>query len=210
MSRRPTAYFDELDDAERAASLHAALVDRPHTDDVWVFAYGSLIWRPCFAYVERSTAMLVGYRRNFSAWTLKARGTPAAPGLALALEEADGICRGVAYRLAPNDVFAGLETLWAREMLTSIYRPRWLQIAVDGRAVSAICFIADKSDAQYAGALPMTEQAAIIATAHGELGSCRDYLANTVTELAALGISEPELAALLQNVDIVAASLPPG
>ena len=207
-TRCPTAYFEERSDADRAASLRAMLADRPNTDGVWVFAYGSLIWRPCFAHVERLTATLAGYRRRFSVWTLIARGTPAAPGLALALEEGDGVCHGVAYRLAPSYVLAGLEALWAREMLTSIYRPRWLTVAVDDRAVPAISFVVDTADAQYAGALPRAEQAAIIAAAHGKLGSCRDYLANTVAELAALGIDEPGLTGLLREVDAIAARTP--
>ena len=204
-TRRPTTYFEELSDADRTARLHAMLADRPKTDDVWVFAYGSLIWRPCFAYVERLKATLAGYRRRLSVWTLIARGTPAAPGLALALEEGDGACHGVAYRLAPSYALAGLEALWAREMLTSIYRPRWLTVTVDARAVTAISFVVEKADAQYAGALPTAEQAAIIAAAHGKFGSCRDYLANTVAELAVLGIDEPGLTALLQDVDAIAA-----
>ena len=204
-TRRPSTYFEELSDADRTTRLHAMLADRPNTDDVWVFAYGSLIWRPCFAYVERLKATLAGYRRRFSVWTLIARGTPAAPGLALALEEGDGVCHGVAYRLAPSHALAGLEALWAREMLTSIYRPRWLTVTVDARAVTAISFVVEKTNAQYAGALPTAEQAAIIAAAHGKLGSCRDYLANTVAELAMLGIDEPGLTALLQEVDAIAA-----
>ena len=204
-TKRPSTYFEELSDADRTTRLHAMLADRPNTDDVWVFAYGSLIWRPCFAYVERVKATLAGYRRRFSVWTLIARGTPAAPGLALALEEGDGACHGVAYRLAPSNALAGLEALWAREMLTSIYRPRWLTVTVDNHAVTAISFVVKKADAQYAGALPTAEQAAIIAAAHGKLGSCRDYLANTVAELAMLGIDEPGLTALLQEVDAIAA-----
>lgn len=148
--------------------------------------------------------MLAGYCRTFSVWTLKARGTPAAPGLGLALEEADGTCHGVAYRLAAADAPAGLKALWEREMLTSIYLPRWLTLTVDGGPINAITFVADTTNVQYAGPLPVAEQAAIIAAAHGELGSCRDYLANTVAELAALGIDEPDLAALLRQVDAIA------
>ncbi|MHA1566134.1 MAG: gamma-glutamylcyclotransferase, partial [Alphaproteobacteria bacterium] len=102
-TKRPTTYFDELSDTERAASLQAMLACRPKADDIWVFAYGSLIWRPCFNYVTRSRAVLDGYRRRFSIWTLIARGTPAAPGLALALEAGDGACHGVAYCLTPGD-----------------------------------------------------------------------------------------------------------
>ncbi len=59
-TKRPMTFFEELSDADRTAGLHAMLADRPNTDDVWVFAYGSLIWRPCFAYVERLKATLAG------------------------------------------------------------------------------------------------------------------------------------------------------
>ncbi len=204
-TRRPTTCFEELSDADRAASLRGMLAVRPNTDDVWVFAYGSLIWRPCFAYVERLKATLTGYQRRFSVWTLIARGTPAAPGLGLALEEGNGACHGVAYRLAPKCALAGLDNLWAREMLTSIYHPRWLTVTVDRREITAIAFVVDKANVQYAGVLPTAERAAIIAAAHGKLGSCRDYLANTVAELATLRIDEPELKALLQEVDAIAA-----
>ncbi len=204
-TRRPTTYFEELSDADRAASLRAMLAVRPDTDDIWVFAYGSLIWRPCFVYAERLKATLTGYQRRFSVWTLIARGTPAAPGLGLALEEGHGACHGVAYRLAPECALAGLENLWAREMLTSIYHPRWLTVTVDLREITAITFVVDKANVQYAGVLPTAERAAIIAAAHGKLGGCRDYLANTVAELATLRIDEPDLTALLQEVDAITA-----
>ena len=204
-AKAPMACFEELSDADRKASLHAMLAERPASGEIWVFAYGSLIWRPCFDYAERLTAALAGYRRRFSVWTVIARGTPATPGLALALEAGDGACRGVAFRLAPSHALAGLESLWARELLTTIYRPRWLTVTVEARPVTAITFVVEKSDAQYAGVLPAAEQAAIIAAAQGKLGSCRDYLANTVAELAALGIDEAWMTALLREVDAIAA-----
>ncbi len=204
-AKAPTACVEELSDADRKARLQAMLAERPDSGEVWVFAYGSLIWRPCFEYAERLKATLAGYRRRFGVWTVIARGTPATPGLALALEEGDGTCQGVTFRLAPDHALAGLESLWARELLTSIYRPRWLTVTAEDRAVTAISFVVKKADAQYAGALPAAEQAAIIAAAQGKLGSCRDYLANTVAELAALGIDEPWMTALLREVDAIAA-----
>ncbi len=205
-TKRPSDYFEELTAAARAASLRATLAARPTQAEIWVFAYGSLIWRPCFDHAERHAATLADYRRRFSVWTLIARGSPAAPGLALALEAAAGHrCHGVAYCLDPNTATAGLEALWQREMLTSIYQPRWVSVALAGRVVPAIGFVADPTDPQYAGTLSPAEQAALIATAHGQFGSCRDYLANTVAELATLGIEEPELSALLRAVDALAA-----
>ena len=203
-TKRPTATFEELSDAARAASLRATLASAPPSGEVWVFAYGSLIWRPCFDHVERRAASLAGYARRFSVWTLIARGSPAAPGLALALEAAAGHCYGVAYRLAPATVEAGLQALWAREMLTSIYRPHWLPVAIDGRLLPAITFVAEPTDPQYAGRLPAAEQAEIIAGARGKHGSCRDYLANTVAELAAFGVEDAGLTDLLRRVDAIA------
>ena len=203
--KRPVSYFRELSDDERSASLNAMVAGLAETDSVWVFAYGSLMWRPGFTYAERSKATLAGYRRRFSVWTVLARGTPAAPGLALALEEGDGVCHGVAYRLGPGERKAGLETLWLREMLTSVYRPRWVEVSVGRLATPAIVFVVNKTDEQYAGDLPKAEQASLIAAAHGRLGSCRDYLADTVAELSPHGIEEPELAMLLREVDAIRA-----
>ena len=71
---------------------------RDHHGDLWVFGYGSLIWRPGFDYVERLPALLKGAHRALCVFSHSHRGTPDMPGLVLGLDHG-GACRGVAFRV---------------------------------------------------------------------------------------------------------------
>ena len=173
----------------------------PNPAETWVFAYGSLIWDPCFAHVERRPATIEGYRRAFNIWTVLARGTPEIPGLGLGIEAGGDGCRGVAYRMDPAHEHDGLKVLWRREMFTGIYRPHWLTVDADGKTQHAIVFVVVADHPQYAGALGPDATAEIIARASGELGPCRDYLANTCRGLADVGIDDGDLRDLLARVD---------
>src|SRR5689334_23181773 len=93
----PNAGF--LTNDERAASLGALLGERMGRQDIWIFAYGSLIWNPLIHFVEQRGARLHGWHRRFCLWTAAGRGTPERPGLFLSLERG-GSCRGVAFRIA--------------------------------------------------------------------------------------------------------------
>ena len=186
--------------AARAASLAATRAAAPADGEVWVFAYASLMWNPCFTYCETRKAVLHGYARRFCIWTALARGTPERPGLGLGLEAAAASCSGLAFRLTARDLDAGLQALWEREMLTGIYAPCWLELATDDGPVTAIAFVVDPSRPQYAGTLSPERAAAIIASAEGKFGSCRDYLENTVTALREAGFPDPDLEALEEAV----------
>lgn len=192
--------FRRLTDAMREESLRATLAAAPQGDEVWVFAYGSLMWNPGFPYVERRPGTLYGYRRRLSVWSSRARGTPEKPGLGLGLEPGGGHCRGIVYRVDPKAIDEALKAIWEREMTTAIYQPHWIPVETDEGNVTAIAFVVDREHPQYAGTLPQHEMVAIIAEARGKYGPCREYLANTVRELAALGIDEPEFNALLSLV----------
>ena len=98
-------------DTMRRATLAAAAPDQ----DIWLFAYGSLIWNPAFHFAERRTARLHGYHRQFCLWTNLGRGTSSAPGLLLGLEPGSS-CRGVAFRIAASQVEEETAIVWAREM----------------------------------------------------------------------------------------------
>ena len=192
--------FAELSDAARDRGRRETLAGLSTGDPLWVFGYGSLLWRPPFEPQARLPASVSGYRRRFRIWTVKARGTPACPGLGLGLEPGDGGCDGVALRLSSRGRDAALEALWEREMLTGIYAPRWLEIATAEGSLIALAFVVDPAHPQYAGPLPIEQQAERIATAAGELGPCREYLASTVATLASLGIREPYLERLTSLV----------
>lgn len=180
--------------------MRETLQQVPELDDVWVFAYGSLMWNPCFAVAERHHATLHGYSRTFSMFTVEARGTPDQPGLGLALQPG-GICDGFVLRIDADTRDAGLESLWAREMLTGVYSPTWVPVTAPGKDITAITFVANTAHVQYAGNIPLREQARLIRGAHGKFGSCRDYLADTVAALQAVGVEDAHMIELLELVD---------
>ena len=197
-----------LNEAELVASREAAMRQRP-AGPVWVFGYGSLIWNPAFAPAARRRALLRGYRRAFCFWTVSARGTPERPGLGLGLEASAGACcRGVALRIAGGTEAADLETLWAREMYSAVYRPTWVSLiptaTIRGEEeiapFVALTFIADSSHPQYCPPLSDAQKARIIAGASGSFGPCADYLENIVEHLAEAGEPDAELEALLGRV----------
>jgi cation transport protein ChaC len=112
-----------LSDEALAESLAATLARRPSGAGWWVFAYGSLLWNPLFPFAEARPATLRGVHRSFCLWSKASRGTCDEPGLVLGLEPG-GACRGVVYRLPPQNVKAELALLWRREMVTGAYRAR--------------------------------------------------------------------------------------
>lgn len=193
--------FVELSPAARARSLAQTLAERPPAEPLWVFAYGSLLWRPCFRPVARRPGVVRGYRRGFCVWTVQARGTPEHPGLGLGLEPGAGRCAGALLGLGPAGREAALAALWERELLTGVYRPRWLAVESGGQWLTALAFVVDRAHPQYAGPLDLGEQARRIAGAAGRLGTCYEYLAGTVSALEGEGIADPELHELLGRVE---------
>lgn len=187
---------------ERQRSLAETLRRAPRSGRIRVFAYGSLIWNPCFEAAKSRRATLEGYCRRFSVWSVHSRGTPENPGLGLALERCEGArCEGVLFTLPPGAGAAALEPLWEREMWASIYRPEWVEVGAGEEILAALTFVADPGHPQYAGILPAEAEAALIASASGKFGSCRDYLALTVGALKDAGLADPGLDALLGAVD---------
>jgi cation transport protein ChaC len=187
-------------DEENRASIAAMLAARPDGGgDVWLFAYGSLIWNPTVHFLERRVATVRGWHRRFCLWTHMGRGTEACPGLTLALERG-GMCRGVAFRIAAAEAEAELEVVWRREMVTGAYRARWVRMITAEGTGWAIAFVINRGHERYAGLLPESRVAETIAAARGPLGACATYLFNTVAHLEALGVHDRRLARLRQDV----------
>jgi len=162
---------------------------------MWVFGYGSLIWQPDFPVAEAVTARLEGWHRSFCMRSIHHRGSEAEPGLVLALDAAPGaVCLGLAFRVAPGAEAETLAALRERELISSAYLEREVELALtDGRTVRALAYVIDPAHAQYCGGLPLEEQAQIIARAQGGRGPNRDYLWNTAAHLDALGLGDPDL-----------------
>jgi len=182
----------ELSDVEIAASLRQTLQDRDH-EDLWLFGYGSLIWKPDFAYADHAVARVQGYHRSFCLWQRRYRGNRHNPNLMLALD-AGGSCRGVAYRVAGPDVKAKISATWRRELVGNGYRPRWVMAHTDQGSIAALAFVANRQNAErYTGRLPDPVVARYIAEACGEGGSGAEYLLETVLALEKLGIRDSRL-----------------
>jgi glutathione-specific gamma-glutamylcyclotransferase len=171
-------------------------------NDLWIFGYGSLMWRPGFAYAERVRARLTGYRRCFCIYTTNHRGTPARPGLVLGLDRG-GVCDGVAYRVAAADARATAEYLRVREQVNGVYREAHLPVTLDGpthREVLAQTYIVERAHPSYTGQLTVAAQAHLIRGARGKSGNNLDYLINTLEHLETLGIREPDLQRILSRI----------
>jgi cation transport protein ChaC len=192
--------FQPLSTTARQRSLERTLAAGPA--EIWVFAYGSLIWDSGISVIERRVGALPGYRRSFCVWSAHARGSPDNPGLGLGLvRDEAGVCEGVALRLDPRADASELEALWAREMWTGVYRPLWRRLDTPPDAATVLVFAVDTDHPQYSGPLSPVDTAAWIATAHGKFGSCRDYLFNTARALRENGIGDTELDALCVAVE---------
>ena len=170
--------------------------------DLWVFGYGSLLWNPGFSHVETVLATLDGYHRSFCMRSIHHRGTEADPGLVLALDAAAGaLCRGMAFRVAPETHDETLAALRERELVSSAYVEARLPVSLkDGRVIEAVTYVIAPGHVQYCGGLALAEQAEIIAHAVGGRGPNRDYLFNTADHLAVLGIEDDELSGLARVV----------
>jgi len=133
----------------------------------WVFGYGSLMWRPGFAFVERQAATLHGRRRAFCIYSVHHRGTYELPGLVLGLAPG-GATRGAAYRVAEADWPQVYAYLLEREQPTETYieARRPVRLA-DGRTVESLVFLSDVHHPQWAGALSLERQAELIARERG-------------------------------------------
>lgn len=161
--------------------------------ELWVFGYGSLIWRPGFPYLERRMARLVGAHRSLCVYSWVHRGTEADPGLVLGLDRG-GACRGIAFRIAPKEWDAVLAYLREREQATSVYRERAREVRfADGSAAPALTYLVDRRHRQYAGKLDEETKLRIVGAAHGRSGPNRDYVINVAAHLADLGMPDPEL-----------------
>ncbi|PBB44812.1 gamma-glutamylcyclotransferase [Mesorhizobium sp. WSM3866] len=161
--------------------------------DFWVFGYGSLIWRPGFAHVETRRARLYGFRRSLCVYSFVHRGTRERPGLVLGLDRG-GSCVGLAFRVPGDLRDEVLSYLRERELVTSVYLERTLDVRLDGAGqggtVEAVAYIVDRAHEQYAGGLDAGHAAKVVRGAVGQSGRNEDYVLSTVERLRALGIRD--------------------
>lgn len=164
-------------------------------DDIWLFGYGSLIWKPGFAPAEQRPAQVFGWHRSLQMWSRTNRGTPDCPGLVLALLQG-GSCRGMALRVRSTDVPAVLDDLWEREMRNAVYTPRWLHCRTAQGPLNGLAFTLPRSSPYFTGPLSDNTYRHIFAHAKGRYGTTADYVRETSTALQTMGIRDQALEAL--------------
>jgi cation transport protein ChaC len=164
-------------------------------NDLWVFGYGSLIWRPGFEFIERVPARLIGEHRALCVYSFDHRGTPEKPGLVLGLDRG-GACRGVAFRVAAKRSEDTIAYLRSREQTTNVYREVhrsvWLENPARQR-VAALTYVVDRGHVQYAGRLSLADQLRFVQQGHGRSGNNRDYVLSTVKAIEAEGFRDSQL-----------------
>lgn len=160
--------------------------------DLWVFAYGSLMWRPGFDFAEAAHARLVGWRRAFCIYSRYHRGSARRPGLVLGLDRG-GACEGIAFRVPAAEAHDVLAYLREREQIISVYREVLVPVTLmtpERPEVTALAFLVERVHPSYAGQLALAEQANLIRGAEGRSGRNIDYLVSTLAHLNELGIRE--------------------
>ena len=180
-------------------SRRLVIADDADVSDFWVFGYGSLIYNPIIEHSHRAIASIYGYHRRFCLWTKIGRGSPDCPGLVLSLDRG-GSCKGVAFRLNPQNAIAELDLLWRREMMTMAYRPRLISLHTDIGLKRGLAFVANPARPAYAQPMPFEATVEVVAHAAGFNGPCRDYLYDTVKGMQACGIRDRQLEKLAAAV----------
>lgn len=166
--------------------------DLSDRQDIWLFGYGSLIYKADFPYLEASPATIRGWVRRFWQGSHDHRGTPDNPGRVVTLVSSPGEdCAGMAYRVSPS-VFDHLD-----------YREKngYLRFATDmtladGRHRDGLVYIATEDNQAYLGPAPAAEIARHIARSRGPSGSNADYLLQLAAALRRLGVEDPHILAI--------------
>jgi glutathione-specific gamma-glutamylcyclotransferase len=168
-------------------------------EDLWIFGYGSLIWRPEFEYAESRPARVHGWHRALKMWSRINRGTPERPGLVFGLLSG-GCCRGMVFRIPREEGAQTLARLWKREMTLAVYDPRWLAAHTPQGPVRSLAFTLSRNSPSHTGELSEEEYRAIFAFACGIYGTTLDYAHRTLEELKRHDIRDRNLERLLRRI----------
>jgi cation transport protein ChaC len=172
-----------------------------HSRALYVFGYGSLMWRPDFPYVWCKPALALGHSRKLCVWSSTYRGSPARPGLVFGLDKTPGqAARGMLFKVDARDRRKVIHYLFQRELIYPIYQPSRVIVEIGDKILPALTFTVDRDDPAYAIEINRNVRRAAIASGAGRAGRSKDYLANALLKLRELGVHEPELEA-----DLIAA-----
>jgi len=184
-----------MSDEDRAKSIDETLALAPSRDDVWIFAYGSLIWNPAIHFADKEKVWVDGFHRSFCFWTVLGRGCEDNPGLMMGLEPG-GDSNGLAYRIDASALDTELDILFRRELMSYVYKPTWVDATLADKTeekVRVLAFVVDPQHERFCGNLEEETLVRHIATASGPLGRNCDYLFQLTEHLHQLGFSDERM-----------------
>ncbi|GGX48420.1 gamma-glutamylcyclotransferase [Saccharospirillum salsuginis] len=183
--------------ANNTIDINQAAHPLDHLDSVWLFGYGSLIYKVDFPILERQPASIRGWERRFWQGSHDHRGTPEAPGRVVTLIESPGaICQGMAYRVSPN-TFAHLDHREKNGYLR-FFTPLTFP---EGHHAEGLVYVAGPDNPAFLGPAPMADMAEQIARSHGPSGSNADYVLSLAEALEELGADDRHVYELAERVD---------
>lgn len=191
--------FHALSHEEREKTRSEFLKTIRPEEGLWVFGYGSLLWNPAFHYEDCQPARLYGYRRRFCLQSSIGRGSKEKPGLMLALDHG-GSCNGRAFYIAPEKIESETEILWMREMIAGSYDAKLVRLKMSDRTIDGLTFVMNRSHPRYIANMDLDTTAKFLATGEGYLGTCRDYLNNTIAHLEEMNVQDTYLHLLQRKV----------
>lgn len=157
------------------------------TEDLWVFGYGSLMWRPEFEFAESASARIFGFRRDLCLWSVVHRGTQQRPGLVFGLASG-GSCLGRAFRVNAGRKQKVLAYLWQREMIRYAYIPKLVRIHTEQGVEHGLTFVVDTDHPQYVDNLSDKTTATIICASRGKSGHNREYFLDCLKKFEEMGV----------------------
>ena len=163
---------------------------------VWLFGYGSLIFKADFSFVERRPASIRNWTRRFWQGSHDHRGTVDSPGrVATLIPQAGTVCDGMAYLITPQ-VFGHLDHREKNGYLRVI-----TDMTFDDRSsAEGLVYIAPDDNAAFLGPASELAIAMQIAAAVGPSGRNRDYLTDLAGALRQLGKHDPHVFAIEQHL----------
>lgn len=173
------------------------LLGSSKSGDLWVFAYGSLMWDPAFKFNEVRVAHLGDHERRFCIKSVLGRGTPEKPGLMAGLDVGKG-CDGLVFRIPQELIEEESRIIWRREMLLHAYTPVFLTATTGPGKIEVLAFVVDHAAESYQPNLSLQQTAHYMATGAGMFGSSREYLENLASQFESLGIHDEALFSLRQ------------
>ena len=191
--------FEALTHEEREENRREFLARLEPGKDLWVFGYGSLIWNPAFYYEEVRPARLYGFHRSFCLHLTIGRGSVENPGLMLALDKG-GSCNGLAFRIAEKNIESETKVLWMREMISGAYQTHFGNLWTKEGLIQGLSFVINRKHSRYLGDLGIRKTAAMIRNGEGPLGTCLEYLENTIQQLKHIGVQDRYLLRIYQTL----------